>query len=191
MAHEEIFRELADAQAAGEMVAFHKWGDDPSIFLVGFVRDLSPTSATFELIAGNGAFDEVFKAPLRLIHSIDRGTLYLWRLKVLYEQGHTPDKDLRRATKPTEVRSLLEEAAREGFIVRIWTSVRDSDDCRVLSVGEETVVLTRIVDGGPAEGRTVVRLKRIQEVRYGEDERNDTLVHRYGLTHGFPVDSQG
>lgn len=186
MAHEEIYRELAEARETGELVAYHKWGDDPSIFLVGRVLELSPTSATFEDIDSSGRSDENMKVPLRLIHTIDRGTIYLWRLQVLCDLG-APEGEKREVTKPAEVKALLEKAAREGWIVTVWSSAHDKeDDCLILAVGEETVSFTLAFDGGPANGRTMMRLDRIKRVRYGRGERNDTLVHRHGLTHGFP-----
>lgn len=185
MAHEEIYRELAEAKVTGEFVAYHKWGDDPSIFLVGRVLELSPTSVTFDDIDTSGQGGDPFTVALRLIHTVDRGTAYLWRLRVLHEWGVSEGED-REVTKRAEVRALLEEAAMEKFVVNIATSAQDDDDYVVLSVGEETAVLGILFDAQPWGGRTVVRLKRITRVRYGKHERNDTAVYRYGLEYGFP-----
>lgn len=185
MAHEEIYRELEECRVSGEFVAYHKWGGDPSIFLVGIVRDLTPTKATFQDVDPRGVLKEIGAVPLRLIHTLDRGTLYLWRLRTLYELGPSvlEERDVR---KPAGVRALLEQAAREGTVVRVWTSAQEADEVRVLSVGEETATLSSVYDAGPPNGRTTIRLKRIVRVRWGPSEADDTRVYRQGLEYGFP-----
>lgn len=186
MAHEEIYRELAEAKETGELVAYHRWGDDPSIFLVGRVVELSPTSVTFDTFDTKGQPDDPHKVPLRVIHTLDRGNFYLWRIEKLrnltVEEGEE-----REVTRPAEIRTLLEDAAREGWIVTLWTSAKDKqEDMLVLAIGEQTVTVTFAPDAARADGRTMIRLNRIKRVRFGYRERHDNAVHRYGLEHGFP-----
>ncbi|RYG29300.1 hypothetical protein EON81_26960, partial [bacterium] len=57
MPHEEIHRELSECLDTREFVAYHKWGADPGIFLVGQVQELSPTSVYFWDIDTNGEFE--------------------------------------------------------------------------------------------------------------------------------------
>jgi hypothetical protein len=186
MPHEEIYRELSECRETGEFVAFHKWADDPTLILVGVVRELTPTAATFDEVRPNGVMDSSITVPLRLIHTLDRGTLYLWRLKVLHELGPSENAP-RELRKPAEIRAALVEAAGRGEGVRVWTSADDYEDYLVLSVGEETATFTTIPDGGPSEGRTILRLRRIVRLRVGGyGERDDARVNAYGKVHGFP-----
>ena len=131
------------------------------------------------------------KVPLRLIHTLDRGTLYLWRLKVLSEIGPSDDEG-REYVKAGEIRAALLEAAKTGEGVRLWTSAADHEDYLVRSVGDETVTVIEAHDGGPAYGRTLIRLQRIVRLRVGDSgNRDDVRVNAYGREHGFPVDSVG
>lgn len=192
MAHEEIYRELAECFETREFVSYHKWGDDPSIFLVGVVEDLSPTRVVFQSVTTNGEYKSPLHAvPLRLIHSLDRRTLYLRRLRTLYDLGVSGSGEEREVRKPAEVRALLEEAARETFIVRVWTAVDEANDYLVSSVGDEVAVLESVIDGGPVDGRSSIRLKRIVRARVGRAERDDTRVHRHWKQHGFPSSRGG
>ena len=125
--------------------------------------------------------------PLRLIHTIDRNTPYLWRLRALHEMGPAPPIEEREARKRTEIRAILQDAAQDAAIVRIWTAAGEKNDALVLAVGEEAVAVAPVFEGGPADGRSVIRLRRIVRVRRGASEEDDARVHRYGLAHGFPV----
>lgn len=188
MPHEEIYRELSECLETREFVAYHKWGDDPGIFLVGTVQELSSTSVLFWDVDSNGRYQDLpHSVPLRLIHSLDRRTLYLWRLRTLYDLGPSELEEEKDVRRPAEVRTLLEEAVREALVVSIWTSVDEVNDYLVSSVGEEAAVLESVTDGGPVDGRTIMRLKRIVRVRVGRAERDDARVHRHWKQHGFPA----
>jgi hypothetical protein len=185
MPHEDIYRELSECRETGEFVAFHKWGDDPTIFLVGVVRELTPTSATFDEVDPNGVMESSITVPLRLIHTLSRGTMYLWRLKVLHELGPSENAP-RELRKPAEIRAALVEAAARGEGVRVWTSADDHEYCLVLSVGEETATFAEILDGGLANGRTILRLRRIVRLRVGGyGERDVARLNAYAKAHGF------
>ncbi len=181
MPHEAIGRELDECLASGEFVAYHKWGDDPSIFLVGVVQDLTPTKATFQSVDSRGTLEAKTDAvPLRLIHTLDRGTPYLHRLRTLYEIGPAEPVETHEARKAAEIRRLLEEAARKENVVRIWTSAEESSDVLVLAIDDETVAVTTVFDAKRIEGHSVIRLKRIVRARYGASEGDDTRVYREG-----------
>ncbi len=186
MPHDEIVRELEECQASGEFVAYHKWGDDPDIFIVGVVQELDGTKAVFCGVDQRGQFEpEDDAVPLRRIHTIHRGTAYLWRLRVLNEMGPTAFEKRIGKTRG-EIRSILENAAQRGAIVRIWTSAHDADDYLIHAVGEETVAASNVLDGDQSDGRYVFRLRRIVKVRLGWREHDNLRVHRSGLAHGFP-----
>lgn len=186
MAHEEIYRELNECRASGEFVACHRRGDDPSLFVVGVVLELSSTRVTFRDVNPRGQYEEEFSVPLRSIHTLDRGTRYLWRLKILNENEATEPAEIRDLRKPAEVRAFLEDAAQKRSIVHLWTSVDDHEDVIVHAVGEGVVTVASVFEGGPEDGRTMIRLSRIKRVRHACGEHDETVVHRYGLEHGFP-----
>lgn len=187
MPHEEFYRELAQCQGSGEFVGYHMWGDEPGSFLVGVVEELSPTRVVFRDVDPRGAYQPIPHAvSLRLIHSIDRRTHYLWRLQTLHELGVPDPIEEKDARKTDDVRALLKVAAGAKFIVRVWTSAHEANDYLVSSVGDEVVVLLNVTDGGPVDGRSMVRLKRIVRVRVGRDEVDDTRTHRHWSQHGFP-----
>ena len=177
MPHEEIRRVLDGCRRTGEFVAYHKWGDQPDIFCVGVVRNLTGTKATFTDVDPRGRFEgESHAVALRLIHTLDRDTLYLRRLQILHDlepEETTEGVDVR---KPSEVRLLLERAAEERAIVRVWTSADEANDFLILAVGERTVTVSSVTDGGPEDGRTTLRLRRIVRARLGPAERDDARV---------------
>ena len=155
MAHEEIYRELAECLETGEFVAYHKWGGEPGSFLVGSVQSLTATSVVFWDVDTHGEIESLpYAVPLRLIHSLDRRTHYLWRLRTLYDLGTSDPEDARDVRKAAEVRALLEEAAKERGIVRVWTSADEANDYLVSSVGDEVAALESVTDGGQA-GRSL------------------------------------
>ncbi len=188
MPHEEIYQELAECQASGELVAYHIWGDEPGSFLVGVVEELSPTKVIFRDVDISGKYEGLAHGvPLRRIHTIDRRTHYLWRLTTLRDLGAADPIDERIVTKPTEVLAVLEEASRNGFIVRIWTAARESKDYFVISASKRTVALESVTDGDQRDGRSVIRLDRIVRVRVGPFELDNTRVHRHWQEAGFPL----
>ena len=180
MPHEEIRRVLDECRKTGEFVAYYKWGDQPDIFLVGVVGDLSETNATFTNVDPRGRLEEgTHVVPLRLIHTLDRDTLYLRRLQILHGMEPEEETETEDVRKPAEVRKLLKRAAEERAIVRLWTSAEEANNFLILSIGERTVTVASVTDGGPEDGRTTLRLKRIVRARFGPSERDDTRVHRH------------
>jgi hypothetical protein len=179
MPHEEMHKELAECQASGEFVAYHSWGDDPGIFLVGMVEEITPTKVVFQEVDLSGPFEGPHAVPLRRIHSVDRGTHYLKRLRTLHDLGAADPVDEKNVTKSAEVLAILQNAAKEAYIVRIWTAAHEANDYFVTSVGVQTVALANVVDGDQRDGRSVVRLDRIVRVRAGAAEADDTRVHRH------------
>ena len=73
--------------STGELVSLHKWADDPSIFLVGIVKELGQTSVTMDLVDPDGSNDEALDVALDDIVSLDRNSLYLRRLGAMYRSS--------------------------------------------------------------------------------------------------------
>lgn len=178
---------LEECRQSGEFVAYHMWGDEPESFLVGVVEELSPTKVIFRNVNTEGAYQPIsHSVSLRLIHMIDRRTHYLWRLQTLHDLGASDQVEEKDVRNPAAMRAILEEAARMKSIIRVWTSAQEGNDYLVSSLGTDAVVLENVTDGGPADGRSVIRLKRIVRVRAGRAEADNTRAHRHWLSNGFP-----
>lgn len=124
MPHEEIRRVLDECRNTREFVAYHKWGDQPDVFLVGVVRDLSGTKATFTDVDPRGRLEEGTHAvPLRLIHSLDRGTLYLRRLQILHGMESEEETETEDVRNPLAHNAKVDWALRELDALDMLTTV--------------------------------------------------------------------
>ena len=178
--HGEIRRVLDVCRSTGEFVAYHKWGDTPDIFLVGVVRDLTDTKVTFANVDPRGRFeDDNYAVALRLIHTLDRDTFYIRRLKILNDLEPEEETESEDVRKPAKIRALLDRAAEERAIVRLRTSADEANDFIILAVGERTVTVSSVTDGGPEDGRTTLRLKRVVRALIGPSERDDARVFHH------------
>lgn len=174
MLPDAALEKLKEAQAHRRLVAFHQWDDDPSIFCVGFVKQINEDSVLFEEVGVCGEPDEDQLVAMAEIVWLDFETNYLKGLEILhpiYENliGGKPTAGI-KATNTRAITQALKAAADQGEAITFRVD-KESVDAIVNAVEGDYFSYTKIEDGGHPNGVCWVRIDVVKEVRRKTDRQ--------------------
>lgn len=168
MRNDLIHRELAECLASGELVEYRPWGDQADALEVGRVVGMTDSRVTFSTVNPDGIPSGEDVRLIRHLHTIERHSRYVERLRRLGEVAVADELPTHQARTRNSVRMLLEDSV--GHVVQIVTGAREKGTFRIEAFDGEIAVLTTIFDHKP-DGRTLTRIGRIRSVRQGPKER--------------------
>lgn len=179
-----LLRQLEAAWRTGELVGFHKWSDDPSIFLVGFVRSVDENTAKFLTVDLCGRNEQDVEVPLSELEAISRGSAYLMGLTYLNGLSENIPQTNGRVSRAPQTRlQALHRALEAGTVVFLEFLSGDHYYFLVKDIDREFVVLETLVDGMP-DGVFTKRIDQIDFVREGSDREIAEFV-LYRASQGF------
>ncbi len=169
-----ILEKLKESQANRRLVAFHKWDDDPSIFCVGFVKQINGDSILFEEVGVCGRPDEDQLVPMGEIVWLDFETDYLKGLEILhpiYQDliGEKPAAGV-KATNTQAITRALKTAAGQGEAITFRVD-KENVDAVVNAVDGDYFSYTEIEDGGHPNGVCWIRIDVVKEVKRKTDRQ--------------------
>jgi len=179
-----MLRQLEAAWRTGELVGFHKWSDEPEIFLVGFVRGVDAERAVFLTVDMCGRNEHDMEVPLAAIQAVHRGSAYLMGLTYLNGlseevprgKGHT-------AHSPRTILAALRRAAQGETAVYLQFHSEEHGYFLVRDFDGEFVLLEALIDGMP-DGIFTRRIDQIATAREGSDrELAELILYRASQGH--------
>jgi hypothetical protein len=127
---EPIIQSLRSAMAERRLVAYHKWGDDPTIFLVGFIEEVKSDRILFDQVGTQGEPEnEIDVVDMESIQQLDFDSDYLRGLEKLfavYDEliGKKPSAGI-RATRHADIVKNFQSAKNSGeAVLTMMTSGR-------------------------------------------------------------------
>jgi hypothetical protein len=189
---EALRQELVECQQTGEMVEFHRWDDDPSIFVVGTVLEIDKDGVITRDFDPQGLVEpDLNPISLKSIAGIARNTEYLQRLQLLHDhqgQEFAEGQKREKATKRADVKAMLERAMRDHRVVTIQ-GPDDKIHALVRRCGDGFVLLEELDELGRLDGTSLWRFRQIKTVwMLGTTEQAVEFARRaYGFDKGASV----
>lgn len=172
-----LVRFLRECHASGELVAVHKWGDDPSIFLVGQIVELGEDELALKLVDTDGSWEPTPLDTLKLsrVVSIDRRTPYLSRLQAWLDE-YKGEPELGVKTKEVsnnidKIRSSISDALTARTPIDLKLREDEFATCLITGLCEDWVQFLSLDDFCRPLGESFVRLDAVSAVRYGGRSR--------------------
>lgn len=176
---------LAKARESGDLVAYHKWSDDPSIFLVGFVREIREKTVLFDDVTSLGRRDTPNEAAYTDLHGLHRGSAYLLGLAGLHREFANEEMaEGKNARSAKTILAALRRAAGTEELISFWDEESERFTAFVREVADGFAKLEIVLDGGISDGEYLYRLDRIKRVRHGSSHE---LADRWLYDHRSEV----
>ena len=179
-----IIEKLREAATNRKLVAYHKWGDDPTIFLVGFVEELKSDRILFDQVGTHGEpEDEIDIVDMDLIQWLDFDNDYLRGLEKLYAVydrvvGKEPGAGI-KATRRSAIESNLAAVKGTGEVVLLELQ-DEKRDCLVHDTADDFVCYTELRDGGRPDGVSWMKVELIRVLKRKSDRQ---LADQYLFEH--------
>lgn len=169
-----VLDKLVKAKEDHRLVAYHRWQDDPTIFLVGFVLEVGEDSVHFQQVDSAGRLDDKEWVPMSDIVWLDFETDYLKGLELLHPVhdalvGYKPSAGI-KATNTQAIRKALISACANGESVTFRVD-KESIDGLVNAVDGDYFSYTEIEDGGRPNGVCWIRIEVVKEVKRKTDRQ--------------------
>lgn len=183
-----LARILRECLASGELVAVHKWGDDPSIFFVGRIVELGPDDFTLKLIDTDGSWEASPPESLKLsrVLGIDRRTPYLVRLQAwLDEFDGEPGSGLKSkvvSSSPDKIRSAISDAFASQMPIDLKLREDEYVTCIITGLIDDWIFLSTLDDLCQLLGESFVRLDAVVGARhFGRSREREAWLYRRNL----------
>lgn len=171
----QILDKLRQAKFERRLVAYHKWGDDPTIFLVGFVEELKSDRIHFDQVGTQGEPEnEVDIVDMDMIQWLDFDTDYLRGLEMLYPVynevvGKMPGAGIKVTRRPA-IESNLAAVKGTGEVVLLELQDQKKD-CFVHDTADDFVCYTELRDGGRPDGVSWMKVELIRVLKRKSDRQ--------------------